>query len=154
MAIRKYLKHVVFWFCYIRLYSRKALETYCSSNVTKATTTYCYSVVMGIKFFIYLLINEYECSSSNVLGYSHKNRIITAFLADPSTYIHISHIEGWAQDWRKSDGCFSPNLISSPWRHYEDYNISFCKQWKFRCHCSYEQWHLNLHCLQRGPSCP
>ena len=63
-------------------------------------------------------------------------------------------IEGWAQDWRKSDGCFSPNLISSPWRRYEDYNISFCKQWKFRCHCSYEQWHLNLHCLQRGPSCP
>ena len=62
--------------------------------------------------------------------------------------------EGWAQDWRKSDGCFSPNLISSPWRRYEDYNISFCKQWKFRCHCSYEQWHLNLHCLQRGPSCP
>ena len=43
---------------------------------------------MGIKFFIYLLINEYECSSSNVLGYSRKNRIITAFLADPSTYIH------------------------------------------------------------------
>ena len=64
------------------------------------------------------------------------------------------YIEGWAQDWRKSDGCFSPNLISSPWRHNEDYNISFCKQWKFRCHCSYEQWHLNLHCLQRGPSCP
>ena len=62
--------------------------------------------------------------------------------------------EGWAQDWCKSDGCFSPSLISSPWRHYEDYNISFCKQWKFRCHCSYEQWHLNLHCLQRGPSCP
>ena len=64
------------------------------------------------------------------------------------------NIEGWAQDWRKSDGCFSPNLISSPWRRYEDYNISFCKQWKLRCHCSYEQWHLNLHCLQRGPSCP
>ena len=64
------------------------------------------------------------------------------------------YIECWVQDWRKSDGCFSPNLISSPWRHYEDYNISFCKQWKFRCHCSYEQWHLNLHCLQRGPSCP
>ena len=53
-----------------------------------------------------------------------------------------------------SDDCFSPNLISSPWRRSEDYNISFCKQWKFRCHCSYEQWHLNLHCLQRGPSCP
>ena len=63
---------------------------------------------------------------------------------------HISRVE------RKTsvDGCFSPNLISSPWRRYEDYNISFCKQWKFRCHCSYEQWHLNLHCLQRGPSCP
>ena len=53
-----------------------------------------------------------------------------------------------------ANGCFSPNLISSPWRRNEDYNISFCKQWKFRCHCSYEQWHLNLHCLQRGPSCP
>ena len=64
------------------------------------------------------------------------------------------YFEGWAQDWRKSDGCFSPNLISSPWRRYEDYNISFCKQWKFSCHCSYEQWHLNLHCLQRGPSYP
>ena len=64
------------------------------------------------------------------------------------------YIEGWAQDYRKSDDCFSPNLISSPWRRYEDYNISFCKQWKFRCHCSYEQWHLNLHCLQRGRSCP
>ena len=63
-------------------------------------------------------------------------------------------IEGWAQDYRKSDDCFTPNLISSPWRRYEDYNSSFCKQWKFRCHCSYEQWHLNLHCLQRGPSCP
>ena len=68
--------------------------------------------------------------------------------------IQEGHFEGWAQDWRKSDGCFSPNLISSPWRRNEDYNISFCKQWKFRCHCSYEQWHLNLHCLQRGPSCP
>ena len=41
----------------------------------------------------------------------------------------ILYIEGWAQDWRKSDGCFSPNLISSPWRRYEDYNIAFCKQW-------------------------
>ena len=60
--------------------------------------------------------------------------------------IEQCHIKGWAQDWRKSDGCFSANLISSPWRRYEDYNISFCKQWKFRCHCSYEQWHLNLHC--------
>ena len=68
--------------------------------------------------------------------------------------VFADHIEGWAQDWRKSDGCFSPNLISSPWRRYVDYNISFCKQWKFMCHCSYEQWHLNLHCLQRGPSCP
>ena len=66
----------------------------------------------------------------------------------------VDHFEGWSQDYRKSDDCFSPNLISSPWRRYEDYNISFCKQWKFRCHCSYEQWHLNLHCLQRGPSCP
>ena len=69
-------------------------------------------------------------------------------------YMYRCHFEGWAQDWCKSDGCFSPNLISSPWRRYEYYNISFCKQWKFRCHCSYEQWHLNLHCLQRGPSCP
>ena len=43
---------------------------------------------MGIQFFIYLLINEYECSSSNVLDYSRKNRIITAFLANPSTCIH------------------------------------------------------------------
>ena len=67
---------------------------------------------------------------------------------------HTSHIEGWAQDWRKSDGCFSPNLISSPWRRNEDYNVSFCKQWKFRCHCSYEQWHLNLHCLQRDRNFP
>ena len=47
---------------------------------------------------------------------------------------------------------FPQYLISSPWRCYEDYNISFCKQWKFRCHCLYEQWHLNLHCLQRGQS--
>ena len=69
-------------------------------------------------------------------------------------FLHSLQIEGWAQDYRKSDDCFSPNLISSPWRRYEDYNISFCKQWKFRCHCSYEQWHLNLHCLQRGPGCP
>ena len=60
----------------------------------------------------------------------------------------LAHIEGWAQDCGKSDGCFPPNLIQ--WKCYEDYNISFCKQWKFRCHCSYEQWHLNLHCLQRG----
>ena len=67
--------------------------------------------------------------------------------------IILCHLEGWAQDWRKSDGCFSPNLIFSPLRRYEDYNISFCKQWKFSCHCSYEPWHLNLHCLQRGPSC-
>ena len=37
--------------------------------------------------------------------------------------LHCLHIEGWAQDWRKSDGCFSANLISSPWRRYEDYNI-------------------------------
>ena len=70
-----------------------------------------------------------------------------------STFKQV-HFGGWAQDWCKSDGCFSPNLISLPWRRYEDYNISFCKQWKFRCHCSYEQWHLNLHCLQWGPSCP
>ena len=55
-----------------------------------------------------------------------------------SVSVYLEYIEGWAQDWRKSDGCFSPNLISSPWRRYEDYNISFCKQWKFRCHCSYE----------------
>ena len=52
----------------------------------------------------------------------------------------IYYIEGWSQDCSKSDGCFSQYLISSPWRCYEDYNISFCKQWKFRCHCSYEQW--------------
>ena len=50
--------------------------------------------------------------------------------------------------------CFSQYFISSPWRSYEDYNISLCKQWKFRCHCSYEQWHLNVHCLQRGQTCP
>ena len=66
----------------------------------------------------------------------------------------LVYVEGWSQDYCKSDGCFSQYLISSPWRHYEDYNISFCKQWKFRCHCSYEQWHLNFHCLQRGPNCP
>ena len=66
----------------------------------------------------------------------------------------VHHIEGWSQDCSKSDGCFSQYLISSPLRHYEDYNISFCKQWKFRCHCSYEQWHLNLHCLQRVKVAP
>ena len=65
-----------------------------------------------------------------------------------------AYIEGWSQDCSKSDGCFSQYLISSPPRRYEDYNIFFCEQWKFRCHCSYEQWHLNLHCLQRGQSCP
>ena len=33
----------------------------------------------------------------------------------PELKIGMFHdIEGWAQDWRKSDGCFSPNLISSP----------------------------------------
>ena len=64
---------------------------------------------------------------------------VTEILQQPQMrYYFIIYIEGWAQDWRKSDGCFSPNLISSPWRRYEDYNISFCKQWKFRCHCSYE----------------
>ena len=65
------------------------------------------------------------------------------------------YFKGWSQDRSKSDGCFSQYLNSSPWSCYEDYNISFCKQWKFRCHCSYEQWHLlNLHFLQRGQSCP
>ena len=53
-----------------------------------------------------------------------------------------AQVEGWSQDCSKSDGSFSQYLISSPWSHYEDYNISFCKQWKCRCHCSYEQWHL------------
>ena len=71
-----------------------------------------------------------------------------------SDYEWVFHCEGWAQDWCKSDGCFSSNLISSPWRRYEDYNISLCKQWKFRCHCWYEQWHLNLHCLQRVQVAP
>ena len=47
------------------------------------------------------------------------------------TDTHI-HFEGWSQDCSKSDGCFSQYLISSPWRRY-DYNISFYKQWKFRC---------------------
>ena len=28
-------------------------------------------------------------------------------------------------------------------------NWPLCKQCKFRCHCSYEQWHLNFHCLQK-----
>ena len=64
------------------------------------------------------------------------------------------NVEGWSQDCSKSDGCFSQYLISSPWRRYDDYNICFCKQWKFRCQCSYEQWHLNLHCLQRGQNAP
>ena len=50
---------------------------------------------------------------------------------------YCSDFEGWSQDCSKSDGCFSKYLISSPWRRYEDYLISFCKQWKFRCHCSY-----------------
>ena len=45
---------------------------------------------------------------------------------------------------------FFQYLISSPWRRYEDYNISFYTQRKFRCHCSYEQWHLNLNCLHLG----
>ena len=63
------------------------------------------------------------------------------------------HIVGWSQGCSKSDSCFSQYLISSRWSSYEDYNISFCKKWKFRCHCSYEQWHLNFHCLQRGQSC-
>ena len=57
--------------------------------------------------------------------------------------------QGW---WMKC------NVMDHTWvtedGHYEDYNISFCKQWKLRCHCSYEQWHLNLHCLQRSQSCP
>ena len=51
----------------------------------------------------------------------------------PELFFFIWRVERktGTQDWRKSDGCFSPNLISSPWRRYEDYNISFCKQWKF-----------------------
>ena len=71
-------------------------------------------------------------------------------LSETGLLLALQHFEGWSQDCSKSDGCFSQYVISSPWRSYEDYNISFCKQWKFRCHCSYEQWHQNLHCLQRG----
>ena len=71
------------------------------------------------------------------------------------SHMQNEHTGVWSQDCSKSDGYFSQYLISSPWwRRYEDYNISFYKQWKFRCHCSYEQWHLNLYCLQRGQSCP
>ena len=88
---------------------------------------------------------------NNTFAHAHK---MHEFTPPRICAVSCGHIEGWAQDWLKSDGCFSPNPISSPWRRYEYYNISFCKQWKFRCHCSYEQWHLNLHCLQRGPSCP
>ena len=101
------------------------------------------------------------CMNKHIVGgivfYKHTYFFPKTCFGDSYNYLayeYPQHIEGWAQEWRKSDGCFSPNLISSPWRCYEDYNISFCKQWKFRCHCSYEQWHLNLHCLQRGPSCP
>ena len=75
---------------------------------------------------------------------------MTAAKRFPVLHLSEAYIEGWLQECSKSDGCFSQYLIPSPWRRYEDYNISFCKQWKFRCHCSYEQWYLNLHCLQRG----
>ena len=77
---------------------------------------------------------EYPCSLTRliILHYvsSHTQRGIIAIAAE---------FEGWSQDCSKSDGCFFQYLISSPWRRYEDYNISFCKQWKFRCHCSYDK---------------
>ena len=57
--------------------------------------------------------------------------------ASRESNLYKPHIEGWSQDCSISEGCFSQYLISSPWRRYEDYNISLCKQWKFRCNCSY-----------------
>ena len=109
------------------------------------------------QMFLKELFDHYLKTKSTCSNFRTKTNssifLVRIFMINTLSF-SISHFEGWAQDWRKSDGCFSPNLISSPWRCYEDYNISFCKQWKFRCHCSYEQWHLNLHCLQRGPSCP
>ena len=65
----------------------------------------------------------------------------------PLVRFFVCWIKGWSQDCSKSDGCFSQYFISSPWRRYEDYNISFCKQWKFRCHCSYEQWSNGTFCI-------
>ena len=87
---------------------------------------------------------------SNGIKPNYKNQIISFQLKN----IRV-HIEGWSQDCSKSDVCFfSQYLISSPWRRYEDYNISFCKQWKFRCHCSYEQWHLKFAVFTKGSKLP
>ena len=70
----------------------------------------------------------------SVLWLFHSRRT-DIFLIFPSKCI-----KGWSQDCSKSDGCFSQYLISSPWRCYEDYNISFCKQWKFRCYLIMLVW--------------
>ena len=118
---------------------------------TKTTTTFVLSRSTVSVWILWKKAREpYTRRAYTVYHYSSSIENVSS-LSMPS---FRRHFEGWAQDWRKSDGCFSPNIISSPWRCYEDYNISFCKQWKFRFHCSYEQWHLNLHSLQRGPSCP
>ena len=100
----------------------------------------CHVDTFLVSFHLYVLALDcqYVLTSVDIFNFSMK----------------IYVIEGWSQDCSKSVSCFSQYLISSPWRCYEDYNISFCKQWKFRRNCSYEQWHLNLHCLQRGRSCP
>ena len=41
--------------------------------------------------------------------------LIGSFFVDLHWNLYIVQFEGWSQDWRKSDGWFSPNLISSPW---------------------------------------
>ena len=115
----------------------------------------CYSILqrnecilMDSEWFIILFLIR---TVTKFFSSSWQKTVLYMYKASSS---QRQHFEGWSQDCSKSDGCFSQYLISSPWRRYEDYNISFCKQWKFRCHCSYEQWHLNLHCLQRGQSYP
>ena len=42
-----------------------------------------------------------------IIFYEKKNCLVQIQLMT-----NWQHFEGWAQDWRKSDGCFSPNLIS------------------------------------------
>ena len=103
----------------------------------------------GTPYIQILFVSKLLCQFEGLVDLHWKKNLWNGTLFDK--YVHS---EGWSQDCSKSDGCFSQYLISSPWRLYEDYNIFFCKQWKFRCHCSYEQWHLNFHCLQKGQSCP
>ena len=106
-----------------------------------------WSLIYSEKFFPN---DQYVSCCTCDWGFNGKLMVRKTLISICNTIIII---EGWAQVWSKSDGWYPPNLISSPWKRYEDYNISFCKQCKFRCHCSYEQWHLNLHCLQKV-SCP